>query len=150
EMQREEGGGVRGRGERNIVDVRVDGERLKTFVVGGPEAKNQYTRADGSVYGIDDVDQGLVLRVPIKAGPRTIGVSFNKNSWAAEGVGPYSLPPASSSFQAATNTTTEHGKIQMGLRTLTIDGPYAAVPMMVTPSREHIFTCTPAAGREQA
>jgi hypothetical protein len=144
EMQREEGGGVRGRGDRNFVDVRLDGERLRTFTVGGPDAKNEYWRADGSVYGIDDVDKGLILRVPIKAGPRRIGVSFNKNAWVAEGVGPFSLPPASSSFQAATNTTTEHGKIEMGLRTITIDGPYKSLTTMSTPSRARILTCTPA------
>jgi hypothetical protein len=150
EMQREEGGGVRGRNVRNLVDVRLGGERLATFVVGGPDAKNEYTRADGSVYGIDDVDRGLVLRVPIKAGPRRVGVSFNKNAWVAEGLGPFTLPAASSSFQAATNTTTEHGKIEMGVRTITIDGPYTALPSMATPSRARIFTCAPATGREEA
>jgi hypothetical protein len=148
ELQREEGGGVRGRVEPNVIDVRLDGRRLRTFVVGGPDAKNEYTRRDGTVYGIDDLDQGLVFRFAAKAGPRRVGVTFDKHTWIAEGVGPYKLPAASSSFQAATNTNTEHGKIEMGLRTLTIDGPYSPVASISTPSRERIFTCTPAAGRE--
>ena len=148
ELQREEGGGVRGRIEQNVIDVRLDGIRLRTFVIGGPDATNEYTRPDGTVYGIDDLDRGLVLRFRAKAGPRRIGVTFNKNSWVAEGVGPYTLPAASSSFQAATYTNTEHGKIEMGLRTITIDGPYSPAASMSTPSRERIFTCTPTAGRE--
>jgi hypothetical protein len=148
QLQREEGGGVRGRGERTQVDLRLDGARLRTFMIGGPDAKNDYLRADGTVYGLDDLDEGLVMRVRVGAGPHQIGVAFNANAWVAEGLGPFTLPAASSSFQAATNTTPQHGKIEMGLRTLTINGPYQAAATLATSSRARIFTCTPVRGRE--
>ena len=136
---------IRGLGTRQELDVRLDGTRLKRFSVGG-EGTGRPAPASyaGNIFGDPAweqyalyADNGLTLRVPIKAGPRTIGVSFLRNLTAEEGV----LQPRQSVFAVAINDMRDgHAAIEE----VTVGGPYAVTGPGDTPSRRRIFSCRPA------
>src|SRR5262245_22240664 len=142
-LQKSRNGNVRGLAEVNTIDVRIDGERVKVFTVGG---KAHETKTDQYVEGDYQADD-LVVQLPVKAGPRMIGITFQKRTWATEGVGPTRLPASSSSFPSATNTSVEYGRIDMGVDSVDVRGPFAAQAPKETPSRQRIFACYP--GRSQ-
>jgi hypothetical protein len=119
-----QGNPARSAGEQ--VEVRVDGERVKSFTVG---AQTPGTAGEGTP------DSVLEVRFPVKAGPRTLGVSLAKRTTASEGVGPARLPVGSISFRAA------------GVGSVELDGPHNASSAGDTPSRRRIFICRP--GRSQ-
>ena len=89
-----QGNPARSAGEQ--VEVRVDGERVKSFTVG---AQTPGTAGEGTP------DSVLEVRFPAKAGPRTLGVSLAKRTTAPEGVGPARLPVGSISFRAAVSSS---------------------------------------------
>ena len=71
-------------GEPHQLDVRLDGVLLKRFTVGG-EGKGMTTPENyaGNTQGdpewekyMHTADRGLEVRVPVKAGPHEVGVSF--------------------------------------------------------------------------
>ena len=138
-MQRNPQGIVRGRRMANTVDFWLDGALVASLVVPA--------RAGGLRYGdVDDSDGHLVVRVPVKAGPHLVAVTFPERSWAAEGVGPTRLPVGSSSFAAALDSSVEYGRIHMAVDSLDIEGPFEAERLegAETPSRRRIFRCRPA------
>ena len=137
-MQRNPQGIVRGRRMANTVDVWLDGAPVASLVVPVREA--------GVRYGdVDDSDQHLVVRLPIKAGPHLVAVTFPERTWATEGVGPSRLPVGSSSFAAALDTSVEYGRIDMAVDSLDIEGPFEPERLegAETPSRRQIFGCRP-------
>ena len=138
------GGQVRGLDEDNQIDVRVDGQRVKVFTLG--------SRTDKQVEYFDEnfgrtenkpTDEGLNLRIPIKAGTRVVSVAFEKRTLAPEGIGPSVLPAASFALADARVGGLTVGKVEMGIDHIQIDGPFAATESGDTPSRRRIFTCRP-------
>jgi hypothetical protein len=115
-----------GRTAGEQVEVRLDGERVKLFTVGGPSVGRG---------GEGAPDPVLEVRFAAKAGPRMLGVSLVKRTTAPEGVAPARLPVGSISFRAA------------GIGSIELDGPYNASGVGDTPSRRRIFICRP--GRSQ-
>ena len=90
-MQRSAGvtfpGQIRGLTDPTEIDLRVDGKRVKLFDFVGERA------VVASSFGVQypppqDNDKILVVRVPVKAGPRLVGVSFNRKATVPEGRGP--------------------------------------------------------------
>ena len=148
-LQRDRTGVVRGLTEPNLIDILLDGERVKSFSLGGEAAaslEDEYGRGQEMA-----ADAGLLVRVPVKAGPRQVGVTFRGRTMIAEGVGPSRLPASSASFAVATNTSASAGKIEMGVETVDIEGPLNAKVSEQTPSRQQMFVCHPAAApQEQA
>ena len=135
----------RGITDKEQIDVRLDGERLKLFAIGG--------RAAVDSYGVDQdhelEDAGLVLRVHVKAGPRVIGVTFPQRTWAPEGVALSKFPTDSSSFLHARHSDTLSGRADMGIDTVDIEGPFNATVPEDSPSRRRIFVCRPATPRDE-
>ena len=138
------GGQVRGLDEDNQIDVRVDGQRVKVFTLG--------SRTDKQVEYFDEnfgrtenkpTDEGLNIRIPIKAGTRVVSVAFEKRTLAPEGIGPSVLPAASFALADARVGGLTVGKVEMGIDHIQIDGPFAATESGDTPSRRRIFTCRP-------
>ena len=140
-----------GMGWPQQLDVRLDGRLLERFTVGGdvpgrPVAASYAGAGEPGFAG--DVeweafmqltgDSGLEVRVPIEAGPRTIGVSFVRELWEPEG-----LPQPLQRGRVLTND-----QIYMGyaaVAAVEIGGPYEAPGSIAnTPSRRAIFTCRPA------
>jgi hypothetical protein len=90
---------LQGMGWKQQLEIRLDGKLLKRFPVGG-EAKGRPAAAsyagDGEVDFAGDPewetymqltgDAGLEVRVPVQAGPRTVGVSFVREVFEPEGL----------------------------------------------------------------
>ena len=70
--------------EPEQIDVRIDGVRVKSFTVGGENhGKTAADSYGGEIFGDPDwerwaisADGGLEVRLPVKAGPRVVSVSF--------------------------------------------------------------------------
>src|SRR5262245_14624092 len=133
-----------GMGEPHQIDIRLDGALLKRFTVGGegrgmtaPESFAGNTQGDpGWEVYMHTADEGLEVRVPVRAGTRDVSVSFVRQFWEPEGV----LQPPQRGFARTTN------ELYFGdpaADTVMIGGPYAAKRPNDTPSRRRIFLCRP-------
>ena len=143
---------VRGLDITNEIDVRIDGERVHMFTLGGdlPEDAAVYDNSPGGRRDfLKHADDTLDVRLPVKAGPRTIQVSFRKTNWEVEGIGPTTLPVVSWGFTAATETGRD-GRIHMGVDNIQIVGPYNGTRPEDTPTRRRIFVCDPTSVDDEA
>ena len=130
-LQRSESLYVRGIAEPHLLDVRLDGERLRLFTVGGEhKGKSEGTGSQDAVppdFAQAEyertADAGLEVHFPAKAGTRVVGVVFLN------------------AFSAAENL---RGENEVAVSSVAITGPYGAKGPGDTPSRRRIFTCTPA------
>lgn len=128
---------IRGRSEANVIDVRVDGARLKLFAVGSQERETSVENSDQAE------DPPLEVRTAVKAGARMIGVAIAKRpSVAREGLGPIRLPVASSGFQGA-DTTDDVNVIELAIDSVEIHGPFNGHPAPESPGQRRIFVCRP-------
>src|SRR2546422_1581526 len=87
------------------------------------------------------LDKNFKIRVPVKAGPHDVGVTFVRNSSSL-------LETARQPLQAHFNER-RHPRLTPGISQFSITGPYAARITDDTPSRRRIFVCRPAAPREE-
>ena len=142
--------------EAHDLDVRVDGRRVARFTVGGAAPgkpapvsfSGTFVAAGASEYPTQDwddyrtgADAGLAVRVPVRAGARSVGVAFADKSWEHEGV----LQPELREYGATVTETTDTSSRPEGpgVESVTIDGPYAATGPGETASRDRIFICRP-------
>jgi hypothetical protein len=141
---------LQGMGWKQQVEIRLDGKLLKRFPVGG-EAKGRAAAAsyagDGEVDFAGDPewetymqltgDAGIEVRVPVQAGPRTVGVSFVREVFEPEG-----LPQEVQLGRVVSNDQIYMEYASVG--SVQIGGPYESKgPPKDTPSRRAIFTCYP-------
>jgi mono/diheme cytochrome c family protein len=133
-----------GMGEPHQMDIRLDGIRIKRFTVGGeakgttmPEtfAGNTQGSPEFEVY-MHTADAGLEARIPVKAGPHEVSVSFVRRFWEPEGV----LQPSPIGFG---RTTDEFYHGNPAVEFVNIGGPYGAKGHGDSPSRRRIFICNP-------
>ena len=141
---------VMGMGWPQQLDLRVDGALVKRFTVGGgatgrPAAASYAGDGEPGFAGDPEwekymqieADAGLEVRMPVKAGPHRIGVSFVREHWEPEG-----LPQPLQRGRVLTND-----QIYMGYASvdaLSIGGPYSVAGVAKdTPSRRAIFICQP-------
>ena len=149
-LQRNNDGYIRGLVEPHQMEVRLDGVRIKQFTVGGEHKGRSgpvYTRNDPDYRGDPDqvayemaADDALEVRFPAKAGTRLVGVTFLQESAKPEG---RYMPPLLHDDMA---------KYKGGdpmVDVVTIIGPYDAKGSGDTVSRRKIFTCTPAAAKDE-
>ena len=142
---------ILGLGRPQPLDVRVDGALVKRFTVGGREDLNPPPPSfSGAMRGntlfetyAHDADAGLEVSVPVKAGMRTVGVFFTRQSWEGEGV----LQPVQTGYPLAVN---EQYDGLAGIDSIAIDGPFKITGPGDTPSRRQILLCTPRGGGEDA
>jgi hypothetical protein len=143
---------ILGMGWAQQFDVRLDGERLHRFTVGGdaPGTPSPLTfTGPGEPGSIDweeymmSADRKLEVRVPVTAGPHVVGVSFVRELWEPEGV-----PQPLQRGRLIAND--ELYMDYQAIHSVQIAGPYrTAVRAVDTPSRRAIFICTPrTAGNE--
>ena len=109
--------------EQHQLEITVDGQRMELVPVGGASG------AGGRAGRGAPPAKPLEFRVPVKAGPRLIGVTFVEHSEARDETvlrprmrGRGTLPSISG---------------------VTISGPYGTKSSGHSPSRERIFTCRP-------
>jgi hypothetical protein len=142
---------ILGLSEQHQLDVRLDGERIKLFTVGGlakgmigdTEARENPELAEK----LRTADSGLEVRFPAKAGTRLIAVAFPRESSVLEGVHRSRLPGFASDPYDESDPSFD--EFDPALASVTISGPYNAKGLGETPSRKKIFVCHPAGVQDE-
>jgi mono/diheme cytochrome c family protein len=143
---------ILGMGTEQQLDLRVDGERLHRFTVGGGTtsrpAPTTFTIAEPGAPEWEayvlHADEQLEVRLPVTAGPRNVSVSFVRKMWEPEGI--LQLRQAG---EVLSNDEAYYGNAAVD--SLSIGGPYEITGSSDTPSRREVFACRPADGTpEQA
>ncbi|MGK0298333.1 MAG: mono/diheme cytochrome c family protein [Gammaproteobacteria bacterium] len=135
-LQRTEYLYVRGIAEPHLIDVRMDGSRLKLFKIGGEHIgmADGIQAADTNPPDINQAayerttDGGLEIRIPVEAGTHLIGVTFLQEFFASENL---------------------RNESDIGVSNITITGPNKVVGSGNTASRQKVFVCTPS-GKDDA
>jgi hypothetical protein len=112
--------------ERKL-DLRLDGERLELFTIPADPRAGQVVHGTGH-----DPDSHLKVRVPVKAGTRTLVATFVKDTIKTEGI-----PP------------TREANFFEGVGNISVAGPYDVLGPGDTASRDRIFVCHPIAPAEE-
>ncbi len=124
----------RGLEEPHQIEILVDGERVFQATVGGKQDTDVVTRSP--IDGRKMLEARLQVRVPIKAGPRSVGVTFVKKDNAEFD---YLLQPF---LRTTLDPVNEVGLPHV--ESLIVAGPYNSTGPGDTPSRRQIFVCKPA------
>jgi len=128
---------VEGLTEPHQLEVTLDGQRLQLFTV--TPNRNRM----GDYYADESVDKHLQLRVPVTAGPHTIGVAFLVRNAAL-------IETERQPYDAHFNMN-RHPRLQPAVHTVSITGPLEGTSggtIGATPSRQRIFVCEPAPGSD--
>ncbi|HWA23612.1 MAG TPA: DUF1592 domain-containing protein, partial [Caulobacterales bacterium] len=143
---------ITGLEEPEQLDIRIDGKRVKTFKIGGEDHGLAAAASfAGEIFGDQnwerwrhDADAGLQVRLPVKAGPRVVGVAFADHFIKPEDALTRSLGP--STFLASDETRPQ------AVDSIAITGPFAAaVPgPPQSPSLRKILVCQPNTAAEEA
>jgi cytochrome c5 len=111
--------------EPHQLEVSLDGERMQLITVGGGGGGGRGGRGGRGA----SQDKPIEIRVPVKAGPRLIGVAFVQRSEARD--------------EAVVRPRMRGRGAQPALINVSISGPYNAKGPGETPSRRRIFVCRP-------
>ena len=130
---------VEGLSEPHELELLLDRERVQLFTVKpAPLRKEHSLDYQPSQENLDD---HLKIRLPVKAGPHTLGVTFLKKPSAL-------LETERQPYQAHFNYY-RHPRIQPAIYSISIIGPYAVKGPGDTPSRRRILVCRPASPGEE-
>jgi hypothetical protein len=117
--------------EANQVEITIDGERMQLIPIGGNPAGGRGGRGRAPAAG------PLEFRIPVKAGPWLVGVTFIEHNQARD--------------EETLRPRMRGRGTQPALAGVTISGPYNVKGSGDTPTRRRIFVCKPAApGNEVA
>jgi hypothetical protein len=149
-LQRNRDGYVRGLRDPHQLDIRLDGERVKLFTVGGKRLgrssaifprNNRDNRGDPEQVEYEYWgDEELEIRFPAKAGNRVIQVAFLRQTTVPEGI------------QVPELVFADMGQYKGGdpnVDSVTITGPFNGKETRDVPSRVRIFQCQPASRAEE-
>ncbi|MEE8177626.1 MAG: DUF1592 domain-containing protein, partial [Acidobacteriota bacterium] len=141
--------------EPHLLDVRLDGARIKLFSVGGENVGLAMGAgaADALPPDFDQaqyerlVDANLEIRFPVKAGKRLVQVAFLKETSAAEGM----FPPRSQATyaEARLGSMRERAWADPAVSNVSVSGPFNVKGSGDTPSRRKIFVCSPAGAADE-
>jgi mono/diheme cytochrome c family protein len=129
--------GIRGLEHPHQVEIAVDGERVFLETIGGDaEAGQEGTITERS----DATDARLHVRVPVRAGARTVTATFIRKI----GAGTNRLRPF-----VRSNSGTYDSTGRPHLETLTVTGPFGVTSRGDTETRRRIFSCYPTRASEE-
>lgn len=123
---------IEGLRESHELEVLLDRERVKLFTVAPPPGRSK---------NYDAVDEKLKVRIPVKAGPHQLGVTFLKK--------PSSLLEIKRQPYNAHFNMHRHPRISPAVYQISINGPYESKNSTDTPSRRRIFVCQPKSPNEE-
>ena len=140
-LQRTNQGIIRGLNVANQIEIRVDGTRVGQFKIGGePELVAATRRLSADV--LTKAEDGLQVRIPVKAGSRQVVATILKSDDAEpEGLGPDLIPVWSRETDLPTTP--------VAISSLLIGGPYKAQASQETESRRLIYVCHPAGSQDE-
>jgi hypothetical protein len=117
-----------GLGRERKLDLRLDDRRLELFTIAADPRAGELVHGAGT-----DPDSHLKIRVPVKAGTRTLVATFLKDTVMPEGILPNNRETAF--FE--------------GVGSISVAGPYNVQGPGATSSRDRIFLCHPATRAEE-
>jgi hypothetical protein len=130
---------VRGLDYPNDFVITVDGAIVHRATIGGKADED--ASDDNSSDGENSILARLETKVPIKAGPHTVGIAFiQKTSAQPDGV----MEP----YLRSTVDPLEQRGVPL-IDNVSIGGPFDATGPGDTPSRRRIFVCRPASGADE-
>jgi hypothetical protein len=124
---------IRGMEWEQQLEISVDGQRVHLAPIGG--RADLLVMGRNPTTGSDEIETRLQVRVPIKAGPRSVGVTFVQRSPA---LGTVRLQPY---LRSSADTFEQTGRPHV--QTINVLGPYDVTGAGDTPSRRRIFVCRP-------
>jgi hypothetical protein len=130
-LQRGRADEILGLEQERKLDLRLDDQRLELFTVTANSKANTQTFGGG-----EEADAHLKVRVPVKAGARTLVATFLKDTVLPEGI----------QFKQRGDAIQAHFE---GVGTISVAGPFNVQGPGETASRETIFTCHPTAQTEE-
>jgi hypothetical protein len=133
-------GSIRGLEFPDQLEILIDGERVHLAPLGG--AAEYIAAPENATDVANEIEARLQVRVPAKAGPRAVGVTFLQKSAAQRG-------NHLQSFQRTTLIATDHTGLPH-VESFSITGPFSATGPGDTPSRRRIFSCRPTAAAQEA
>ncbi|HWF08423.1 MAG TPA: DUF1592 domain-containing protein [Bryobacteraceae bacterium] len=132
---------IRGLEEQHQVEIAIDGQRKKLAKIGGPE--DQHLSETNSGASVIDIDGRLTVRVPVKAGPRTVTATF-LSAIESEAQDDNVLKP----FIRSNYDVLDY-RGEPVVDRITIEGPLKATGPGDTPSRRKVFNCHPATSADE-
>ncbi len=130
---------IKGLEEPHQLEISVDGVRAKLVTFGGPADRDLSYENPGKSAG--DVDRRLTVRVPVKAGPRTVVATFlNEGDAQNDNV----LQPF-----LRTNLDPLGYRGLPAVDRVSITGPFKPTGAGDTPSRRQILVCRPASSADE-
>ena len=132
-------GTMRGLEFPHQLEISVDGKRVHLASFGGD--KDVTASSDNPTTTGDEIDERFTVRVPLKAGPRDIGVAFLEKTHG------YNSRRLQSYIRSSADTIdfSGHPHIDQFLMT----GPFNPAGVGDTPSRRAIFVCRPSSAAEE-
>ena len=155
-LQRDFRDRIRGLEEPHLLDVRMDGARLKLLTIGG-ERKGK-TAPVYSTAELGDpeqehyeliADDALEFRFPAKAGTHLVQVAFLKETWAPEGALQYVDAKPEALPRLPLYDYQEYKGGDPTVDSVAIGGPFDPKGLSETPSRRRIFICHPENGKDE-
>ncbi|MGH9645556.1 MAG: DUF1592 domain-containing protein, partial [Bryobacteraceae bacterium] len=130
---------MRGMEDPHQIEISLDGERVRLVTVGGHDDFVKMAGNPGE-FGTD-LDQRLTIRMPVKAGSRTISATTILRSHAEK----------DNLIEPFIRTTVDGEDItgDPSVDRLTIEGPFNQTGSGDTASRRKIFTCQPASAKDE-
>ncbi len=130
---------IKGLEEPHQLEISVDGVRAKLVTFGGPADRDLSYENPGK--SAEDVDRRLTVRVPVKAGPRTVVATFlNEGDAQNDNV----LQPF-----LRTNLDPLGYRGLPAVDRVSITGPFKPTGAGDTPSRRQILVCRPASSADE-
>jgi hypothetical protein len=130
---------IRGLEEAHELEILVDGARVFLASVGGTSDTEALVKNPAEARML--IEGRLQARVPVKAGPRTVAVTFRQHDAAEDD---YILEPF---LRTTLDPVNEAGLPHIDQ--VVVSGPYNASGPGDTPSRRKIFVCRPANASEE-
>ncbi|MGA2882704.1 MAG: DUF1592 domain-containing protein [Bryobacteraceae bacterium] len=130
---------IRGLEEAHQLEILVDGARVFLASVGGTSDTEALVKNPAEARMM--IETRLQARVPVKAGPRTVAVTFRQKDAAEDD---YILEPF---LRTTLDPVNEAGLPHIDQ--VVVSGPYNATGPGDTPSRRKIFVCRPANASEE-
>ena len=141
-LQRAYGNHIRGLGEANDIELRLDRRRISQFTVGGVGERAPWDAVSRPSLYEQTADEGLQVRVNVKAGTRLVSAAFLDRAAVAEGV--LEPRPGVSSLAYSRDRNAA-----MALDSIEISGPYNARTPEDTSSRRRVFVCSPSEATQE-
>jgi hypothetical protein len=125
--------------EAHEVELLLDGEQQRVFTIEPISPTPGVSASDAPSH--ETLDSHMKVRLPIAAGPHTLGVTFPKKPFLL-------LETGRQPYEAHFNYY-RHPRLQPAVYEISVVGPYNAAGAGDTPSRRKVFVCQPTSPKNE-